>query len=589
MPAASAPQFRSTGPPSRPLPLASGDKHVGRFALRQLIGRSTLTMAWQARDTRSGLTVMLMLPRSSSPSEAILVEWSDSVRRSARLDHPRLLAPIEFGQQEGRPYLACECPPGASPLAVWLAEHPLPSAVEAARWSIDLLDGLAYVHDGGLAHGDVGLHNIIVDRQGHARLWGLGVAMPDAATPSAQDEVSNLQLQRAAADRDVLAVGLLLYQWVARVPALDEPDLSLAMRRIDHEIVRLPWSLPTPVPEALRAIVNRATDRHAQRRYIGARGLQRALGGWVKAEADGKGGALALLVDKLHAVGHLPARPGLAQRVVQVTRMDTRRIDDLTEVILEDPALSFELLRAVNSAELAGHTGQVVTTVRRAVELLGTTGVRRAAGGLRAWPGPLNATAALALESGMRLALLSGHVAEILAPAGLDAEAALLIAQLQHLGRLLVLYHFADEASQIDRLMTTTPDPVEPGRMTPGLTETAAAMAVIGVSLDALAAAVAHHWGLDERIRELIQPLSPRVAVHSPEHVGGWLRVVASCAFETVAVSQLPATVQGRALALVAGRYARGLGTTVESLRDTLVRARQRLGGHMAVKQRSNA
>jgi non-specific serine/threonine protein kinase len=230
----------------------------------------------------------------------------------------------------------------------------------------------------------------------------------------------------------------------------------------------------------------------------------------------------------------------------------------------------------------------VVTTVRRAVELLGTTGVRRAASGLRAWPGPLNPTAALALDRGMRLALLTGHVAEILAPAGLDAEATLLVAQLQHLGRLLVLYHFADEASQIDQLIAPTPDPAEPGRMTPGLTETAAAMAVIGVSLEALAGAVARHWGLDERIRELIQPLSTRVAVHSPEHVEGWLRLVASCAYETVAVSQMPATAQGRALAVVAGRYARGLGTTVESLLDALVRARQRLAGHMAVKQRPN-
>jgi non-specific serine/threonine protein kinase len=563
------------------MPLASGAKRVGRFTLRELIGRSSSTMAWQAQDLRTGAAVMLMLPRTASPGQAMMAAWIDTVRRAARLDHPRLVAPIEFGEHDGWPFLACECPQGAKPLTLWLAEQPMPSALDAARWATDLLDGLAFAHDAGLAHGDIGLHTIIVDRLGRARSWGLGAAWPDSLTPVEQTEIATLQQQRAAGGQDVLAIGLLLHQLIARVPALDEGDLPSAIRRIDREIVRLPWTLPTPVPEALRAIVNRSTDRHVHRRYLSARSLQRALEGWCKVEADAKGGALALLVDKLHAVGHLPARPGLAQRVVQVGRMDTQRIDDLTDVILEDPALSFELLRAVNTAELSGHAGQVVTTVRRAVELLGTRGVRRAASSLRAWPGPLDAAAANALERGMRQAFVAGHLAQLLAPAGLDGEAALLVAQLQHLGRLLLLYHFADEASQIDLLMTPTPDPDDERRLVPGLTETAAAMAVIGVSLDALAHAVAHHWGLDDRIRDMMQPLSCNTAVHTPENIGGWLRLVASCAHECVAASSLPATSQGRALALMAIRYNRALGTTLESLREAIVDARQRLGKHL--------
>ncbi|MEY2690510.1 MAG: hypothetical protein RL375_4710 [Pseudomonadota bacterium] len=571
------------------MPLASSTKRVGRFVLRELIGRSSATMAWQAQDARSGAAMMLMLPRTASPDPALLRVWIDAVRRVARLDHPRLLAPIEFGEQDGWPYLACECPQGARPLTVWLADQPMPGALDAARWATDLLDGLAFAHDAGLAHGDIGMHNIVVDRLGRARLWGLGAAWPDSVEQAELTEIASLQRQRAAGGQDTLAVGLLLHQWVARVPALDEPDLPSATRRIGQEIVRLPWTLPTPVPEALRAIVNRATDRHAQRRYLSARSLQRALEGWCKVEADAKGGALALLVDKLHAVGHLPARPGLAQRVVQVVRMDTQRIDDLTDVILEDPALSFELLRAVNTVENSGHAGQVVTTVRRAVELLGTSGIRRAAGSLRAWPGPLDATGAQALDRGMREAFLAGHLAQILAPAGLDGEAALLMAQLQHLGRLLVLYHFPDEASQIDHLMMPTPDPDDEHRKVPGLTETGAAMAVIGVSLDALASAVAHHWGLDERIREMMLPLSCQTAVHTPENVAGWLRLVASCAHECVATSSLPAATQGRALALVASRYARALGTTLESLREAMLGARQRLSKHLRVAARTAA
>jgi non-specific serine/threonine protein kinase len=570
---------------SRPAPLTSVDKRIGRFVLRQLIGRSSLTMAWLAVDTRTRLQVMLMLPRKSTSSLQALELWQDAVRRAARLDHPRLARIDDMGEHEGWPYLLCAGPQGGMPLSQWLASHPPPTALEAARWCVDALDGLAYAHDAGLAHGDVGLHSLLVDSGGRLQVWGLGGAAVAATAMQVPGDADTLRRQRAAGDRDVLAVGLLLHQMLVGVPALDEPDLPTATSRLDREIVRLPWNLPAPVPEALRAIANRATDRHEHRRYLGARSLQRALGGWCQVEADAKGGALALLVDKLHAVGHLPARPGLAQRVVQVVRMDTQRIDELTNLLLEDPALSFELLRVVNSAQFGARREQAVMTVRRAVELLGTAGVRRAASSVRAWPGPLGSAAARSLDRGMRLALLTGHLAELLAPAGLDAEACLLVALLQHLGRLLALYHFPDEAAQIERLTISTPDPDDPHRMTPGLTSEAAAMAVLGVSLEALAAAVARHWGLDETVQELMLPLPRSTGVHVPEGTHGWLRLVASCANEVVATSTQPATLQSRALAQVAARYSRALGVTIDDLRDSYTRARQRLSSHLATSR----
>lgn len=561
---------------SAPAAAAAPVRHFGRFQLRQLIGRSSLTMAWLAHDPRARLDVMLMMPRKAPATRETFDAWWDAARRSAKLSHPHLMTPLEVGHHDHYPFQAFERAQGMHTLAEMLAGKAPPPPMDVTSWCADLLEGLAYAHDGGVAHGDLGLHSVVIDRNGRAAAWALCTALDPKATGAASRD-DNLRLQRATVDRDVSSVGLLLHWLLAAQPALDEHDLPVALDRLPQEIIRLPWTLPHAVPEALRAIVNRATDRFEKRRYLSARSFYRALSGWRKVQSEESGGALGLLVDRLHSVGHLPARNGLAQRVVQVARMETQRIDDLADVILQDPALSFELLRMVNSAHYGAQREAAVTTVRRAVQLVGVAGVRRAAGALRAWPGPLKEEGARGLEQGLRHARLAGHLAEVLVPAGLDAESALLAAQLQHLGRLLALYHFPDEAQQIQMLMQPQPPAKEGDPITPGLTEEGAANAVLGVDLQSLAMAVAKHWGLDESMQELMQPLARDRTVRSPDTVPGWLRLVASCANELLDAARQPAQLQGKALAQVAARYARTLDYDPEALKEAMQAARRKL------------
>ena len=124
----------------------------------------------------------------------------------------------------------------------------------------------------------------------------------------------------------------------------------------------------------------------------------------------------------------------------------------MTEPILRDMALSFELLRQVNTAQVQGTQvagNGPVLTIRRTVALVGVNGVRQAAAALRAWPGPLNEAGAAALKQLMDRVRLAGHAAQALRPPGYDAEVIYLIALLQNLGRLMIQYHFAQEAAQI--------------------------------------------------------------------------------------------------------------------------------------------
>ena len=313
-------------------------------------------------------------------------------------------------------------------------------------------------------------------------------------------------------------------------PALDETDLCAgrAHAASGREFVRLPWDTPLRC-RVLRAIVNRATDRQPRQRYQGARGMLRAIEGWRQSESAAGEGPLALLLDRLHAAGALPSVPGGAARAARLATMDRERTNELAEVVLQDLALSFELLRSVNAAQVRATlplgSGPVLT-IRRAIAMLGLEGVQHAALGLRPWPGPLSEAAASALRDVIESVQQAGRLAQALRPAGYDAEVVHLVALLQNLGRLLTAYHFPDEWQQIRRLMQPVPSERAWESDEAGMSEQAASYAVLGADIEhrrrrgAALGAAGHGAAPDRRL-----PLTtlPRAVDTDDDPAGGQL------------------------------------------------------------------
>ena len=581
---------------------AKPTRAFGRYELRQLLGKSSATMAWLATDPASGREIMLHMPRMRPADGLALESWLNDARRGLRLQHPNLVQAAEIGVQDHWPYVVVERQLGVT-LAEWLQAHPRAQVAELVGLVCQTLEGLAFAHEAGAAHQDLQLHHLLVDERGQLRVAALDIVVeatlaetafgalppqPGAALGSVLDP-GHLRTRRDAAERDVLCVGLLLHRLLAGAPALDEPDTGRAVARLPpfgRETVRLPWTTTQPVPEALRAIANRATDRQPRQRYLGARTLLRALEGWRLVEAEDRGGPLALLLDRLHSVGHLPALPGVGRLATRLTKLEDSHAVETSERILRDLALSFELLRQVNTAHVRGTQvagNGAVLTMRRCLALVGVRGVRQAVAALRAWPGPLDESAAAALKQRMDCVRLAGHVAQALRPAGYDAEAVYLITALQNLGRLLVQYHFADDAVQIAELMRPiAAEDTDDGRAAPGMSEEAAAHAVLGVDVEALGIAVARHWGLVDEVIHMIRRLPPQRPVRKPEGDADMLRSVASAANEAVdAITQLDADRAGAALQAVVQRHARSLGLTLRELERALQQGRLALQGRL--------
>ncbi len=547
-------------------------------------GRSHAASTWVGFDARQQQEVLLCVPRTQPTDEKERGFWTEQALGAARLKHPRIAEALEVGVHEGWPF-ASITKGSFITLSERLTSGGSLPPLEVVTLACDVLEGLAYAHEAGVVHRDIGPHTVLIDKNGRGQIAGLSCASLPALPPGVfKRRAPDTQEIRKDAERDLLMVGLLMYKLLTNAWALDDNDLGSAAERVGPEIVRLPFNTPHPVPDTLRAIVNRATDRQQRQRYLNARTLLSALQGWIKTNSQDAGGPLALLLDRLNSVGALPGRPNMERAVANVLNQDKLRVDDFVDVILQNPTLSWELLRSVNGAAFSSHSAdEGVTTLSRAVVLLGQQGLRRVMGAVRAWPGALGAQASLSdsgdnpaareLNIALHQACVAGAVARLLAPFSISDEEASVAAMSQSLGWLLILYHFPDEAEQIKRLMQPGPPPEKDAPPTPGMTQEAAAGAVLGINIDELTVAVLKHWGLHERLQQAARSFERNAPVRTPKSPEEILRTVACLANELAATLRLETPKAVSALHQIHMRYARPLALDPKECQIALEKA----------------
>ncbi|SEL58197.1 non-specific serine/threonine protein kinase [Roseateles sp. YR242] len=546
-------------------------RRFGRFELRALLHKSQRSMLWLVFDTHHSQEMLLMVPREKPATEAAMLQWLKTMDAASRIHHPNLGHVVEAGRVDPWPYVTYDRALGETLEERIARGAPLP--LDAAQWVAQALEGLAFAHEAGHAHRDIQLAHLLIDQGDHVRVIGLEVAQE--TLPADADFNATRRAARESAEEDVVAIGLVLHRLLSGKPVLDEADLRQVLQRMQpqgQELVRMGWETPYPIPEPLRAIVNRATDRQARQRYHQARSFWRALDGWRLSAEQDDGGPIALLKDKMQRFGHLPSTTTRLVSTAMSAAMASQHASELAALALKDMALTLELLRRVNNAlRQQGHqnSGGTVLNMQRAIAMMGLNGLEDAARALKPWPGPMNEAQATFMQSLLRRVQRAGEVAQALRPAGYDGEVVYLINLMQNLGRLLVQYHFPDDAQQIRQLMVA-PEPTEEHPNPRGMTEQGAAYAVLGCDLESLGLAVARYWGLGEELQHMMRRQPQETPVRNAEGDTEILRLTCSLANELIDALGLPERKRQTAIELATRRYARALNLGLREIYDAL-------------------
>ena len=149
-----------------------------RYTLERRLGTGGMAAVWLARDQRLDRRVAIKaLSDTLAGDEAYVRRFSREARLAAGLSHPNLVRVFDFGD-DPRPYLVMEYVEGGT-----LAEHLRDGReLDCEALLRRLLEALLHVHDARIVHRDVKPANVLMGRDGRARLTDFGIALPDDAT-----------------------------------------------------------------------------------------------------------------------------------------------------------------------------------------------------------------------------------------------------------------------------------------------------------------------------------------------------------------------------------------------------------------------
>jgi eukaryotic-like serine/threonine-protein kinase len=556
-------------PPGQPEPGL-----LGRFELRRILGEGAQSVVWLAFDPRLEREVAIKLMKVEPGADATAIaQWLQEARSVSRLTHPNIVPVFEADQHGQQPYLVFEYVPGATLAALIRNRGALPAAQAVALMG-DVLDALVAAHAAGVIHRDLKPSNVLIDDTGRARVMDFGIAarIKDASGAPTQavaafdggtpGYMSPEAAQGLAATplMDIFSAGLVLTEMLCGKPLIAHKDAQRAIQQVAHEQLTLPADMGPETDDKLRAVLLRALARDPGQRHTEAQGFATELrqwlgaGGPVEQSEAGAGpasgnGTLDFLLRRMRHKSDFPALSNSVVRIQSMVSSDTQSIGGIANEILKDVALTNKLLRLVNSAHF-GHSGGI-STVSRAVSLIGFNGIRNMALSLVLLEHMQDKSHAALLKEEFLRSLMAGNLASALSSVERETEEAFIGAMFQNLGRLLADYYFPDEARAIRSLTANVRAP---------MAEPAAAISVLGLSLEALGMGVAKAWGLPEGIQHCMKKPLGDPPSRPPTEVSERLRWTALAANDMadIMLRADPREVEHR-LSVVAKNYAKAL------------------------------
>jgi serine/threonine-protein kinase len=249
---------------------------IGEYRLTELLGAGGMGEVYRAVHTKINRVVAIKLLKNVSGS--LIERARNEARIQANLHHQNIATLYDFLEWEGQPCLIMEYVDGCT-LAEQLEARGRLAPAEALRIFQAVAEAVAYLHQHGVIHRDLKVHNIKLSSTGEVKLLDFGIAKDHAAPQLTMTGhvVGTLvclapeQLQgHADARSDVWALGVLLYHLVTGRLPFEAPSLDKLYEQIKKAAFVAPSLLNAAVPREVEALIARCLKKNPVDRYQSA-------------------------------------------------------------------------------------------------------------------------------------------------------------------------------------------------------------------------------------------------------------------------------------------------------------------------------
>jgi len=261
----------------------------GSYTVQGLIGRGGMGQVYVAQDMIYGNTVALkVLHPELHADDGWRSRFNEEGLVGTRLKHPHVLSARELVENEGRIALVLDLVQGGQTVEkIVNRDHkgglPLAAALDLF---LKILQGIDYLHEKGVVHGDIKPENIMINGNprepdtwvplvtdfGTVALIANPVEIEGkpavVATPRYASPEHLLGVDRIEVRSDVYCLGLILHFLVTGRHASDAKNIQEAVTRVMNDV---PTDALRGQPESLVAVFEKATARSPLRRYANVR------------------------------------------------------------------------------------------------------------------------------------------------------------------------------------------------------------------------------------------------------------------------------------------------------------------------------
>jgi serine/threonine-protein kinase len=249
---------------------------IGRYRILGLIRRRRLGWLYHGRDERLGSDVWLKtLDLSEAVNAPALARFFQKARIVSCFNHPSIITIKAIGQCEGIPYMVFEALEGQTLFEAMKGGISLKAGLPLI---LQVLEGLAHIHQAGIVHSNVKPTSIFVCNDCHAKIINFGIARIVDARPRIPAKgrlvgtppyMSPEQARRQRLDgrSDLFAVGCVLYEMVTGKKAFSADSLKGALVKVLAEEPGMDLVPDASEWRRLRGVITKALQKKPEDRY----------------------------------------------------------------------------------------------------------------------------------------------------------------------------------------------------------------------------------------------------------------------------------------------------------------------------------